>query len=377
MEKKVLIVAGETSGDLYGAHLIKAIHQFDPNIIFFGIGGDHLKESGMRIIFHSKLLSVVGITEVLPKLGSIFKAIQILKKSLDQEKPNLVILIDFPDFNLRLAKSIKKKGIPIVYYISPQIWAWRPKRINLIAKRINKMIVFFQFEVPLYEAVGVDVEWIGHPLLDLVKPTLPKEIAFKKFGLNPEKTTIALLPGSRSHEIKRLLPPLIESAKILFYKIPGLQFVIPLASGISKSSILSFLKDIHFPLEVIEGFTYDIMNISELLLTASGTATLEGAILGKPMVIIYKVSWPSYLIGRFMIKVDRIGLVNLVAEKKIVPELIQNEVKPERISEETLNILKNPHRFQKMKDELSKVRFKLGEPGASARAARIITSLLP
>lgn len=376
MGKKILLVSGEASGDLYGAHLIKAIHRLNPDIKFFGIGGDRLKETGMKLLFHSKLLSVVGITEVIFKILNILNAMKILKRSLDQEKPDLVILIDFPDFNLRFAKSVKKRGIPVVYYISPQLWAWRPKRVHLVAKRVNKMIVFLPFEVPLYEAVGVDVQWIGHPLLDLVKPIFSEEIAFQKFGLNPEKTTIALLPGSRIHEIKKHLPPMIDASKILLSKLPNLQFVIPLASGISKSSILPFLHGIDSSIRVIEGFTYDIMNISELLITASGTATLEGAILGKPMVIIYKVSLISYLIGRLMIKVDRIGLVNLLSDKKIVPELIQNDVNPYRIAKEALLILKNPHIYKQMKDDIIKVRFRLGEPGASDRAAQIITSLL-
>ncbi len=376
MEKKVLLVTGESSGDLYGAHLIKAIHHLDPDIKFFGIGGDCLKEAGMEIIFHSKFLSVVGITEVIFKISNILKAMKILKKSLDKERPNLVILIDFPDFNLMFAKSVKKKGIPVVYYISPQIWAWRPKRLRIIAQRVNKMIVFLPFEVSLYESAGVDVKWIGHPLLDLVKPAFSKEIAFQKFDLDPEKTTIGLLPGSRDHEVKKHIPAMIGASQILLSEIPDIQFVIPLASGISRSLILPYLNSSNIPIRIIEGFTYDIMNISDLLITASGTATLEGAILGKPMVIIYKVSLLSYIIGRLMIKVDKIGLVNLVSGKKIVPELIQNDVTPYRIAKEALLILKNPHIYQQMEDEVSKVRLSLGEPGASERAAKIITSLL-
>lgn len=376
MAKKILLVTGEASGDLYGAHLIKAIHRINPYIKFFGIGGDSLKESGMELLFHSKLLSVVGITEVISKISNIINAMSILKKSLDKEKPDLVILIDFPDFNLRFAKSVKKRGIPVVYYISPQIWAWRPKRIHLIAKRVDKMIVFLPFEVPLYEAAGIDVQWIGHPLIDLVKPVFTKEIAFRRFGLSPEKTIIALLPGSRSHEVKRHIQPMIGASKILQSKIPDLQFVIPLAPGISMSSIMPFLGGIDSSFKIIQGFTYDIMNISDLLITASGTATLEGAIIGKPMVIIYKVSLISYWIGRLMIKVDKIGLVNLVSGKKVVPELIQNDANPYRIAQEAFSILKNPNTYQQMKNEISKVRFMLGQPGASDRAAQIITSLL-
>jgi lipid-A-disaccharide synthase len=370
------LVAGEVSGDLHGSHLVEAIQRIDPEVHFFGVGGEGLEKRGMKILYRSQSLSVVGITEVVFKLRSILKALSGLKKSLDQEKPDLVILIDFPDFNLRLAKIVHRRGIPILYYISPQVWAWRSKRIKLIARLVKKMIVLFPFEVPLYEAEGVDVEWVGHPLLDIVKPTLPKEKAFQIFGLDPGRRTIGLLPGSRIHEVQRLLPPLLASAHLLQNEIPDLQFIIPLAPGFSKTILSSWMKNISIPVNVVEGFTYDVMNLSELLITASGTATLEGAILGKPMIIIYKVSLPSYWIGRAMVRVDHIGLVNLVAEREIAPELIQKDVNPQRIVEEAFRILRDPLVSRKMTESMGGVRQKLGEPGAAERAARIVTSFL-
>jgi lipid-A-disaccharide synthase len=374
--KKIMLVAGEVSGDLHGAHLVEAIHRIDPEVQFFGVGGEGLKRRGMKLLYPAHSLSVVGLTEVFIKLRSILEALQRLKKSIDQERPDLVILIDFPDFNLRLAKIAHRRGIPILYYISPQVWAWRPKRIKLIARLVKKMVVLFPFEVPLYEAAGVDIEWVGHPLLDIVKPTLPQEVAFQQFGLDPKRRTIGLLPGSRKHEVERLLPPLLASAHLLQKEIPDLQFIIPLAPGISKTILSSQMKNISVPVKVVEGFTYDVMNLSELLITASGTATLEGAILGKPMVIVYKVSLPSYWIGKRLIRVNHIGLVNLVAEKEIVPELIQKDVNPERITEEALRILKDPILRQRMTESMAEVRRNLGEPGAAQRAARIVTSLL-
>jgi lipid-A-disaccharide synthase len=374
--KKILLVAGEASGDLHGSHLVEAIHRIDPEIQFLGVGGEGLKRVGMKLLYPSQSLSVVGITEVFAKLGSILKALRALKGSLEREKPDLVILIDFPEFNLRLARIAHRKGIPILYYISPQIWAWRPKRIKLISRVIRKMVVLFSFEVPLYETAGVDVEWVGHPLLDIVKPTLPKEKAFQQLGLDPKRRTIGLLPGSRTHEIERLLPSLLASAHLLQEEIPNLQFVIPLAPGISRDTLSPWMGDVSTPINVVEGRTYDVMNLSELLITASGTATLEGAILGKPMIIIYKVSVPSYWVGRALIRVDHIGLVNLVAEKEIAPELIQKDVNPRRIADEAFRILKDPLLSRKMSESMGEVRQKLGEPGAAERAARIVTSLL-
>ena len=374
--KKILLVAGEVSGDLHGSHLVEAIQRIEPEVQFLGVGGEGLKKRGVKLLYPAHSLSVVGLTEVFIKLPSILEALQRLKKSLDQERPDLIILIDFPDFNLRLAKIAHRRGIPILYYISPQVWAWRPKRIKLIARLVKKMVVLFPFEVPLYEAAGVDVEWVGHPLLDIVKPTLPKEKAFQQFGLDPKRRTIGLLPGSRLHEVERLLPSLLASAHLLQKEIPDLQFIIPLAPGIPKTILSSQMKNISVPVKVVEGFTYDVMNLSELLITASGTATLEGAILGKPMIIIYRVSFLSYWIGRALIRVDHIGLVNLVAEKEIAPELIQKDVTPQRIADEAFRLLRDPILSRKMTESMGEVRQKLGEPGAAQRVARIVTSLL-
>ncbi len=374
--KKILLVAGETSGDLHGSRLVEAIQRLDPEIQFLGVGGEGLRRVGMKLLYHSQSLSVVGITEVFAKLGSIVKALRVLKGSLEREKPDLVILIDFPEFNLRLARIVHRRGIPILYYISPQVWAWRPKRIKLIARLVKKMVVLFPFELPLYEAAGVDVEWVGHPLLDIVKPTLPKEKAFQQFGLDPTRRTVGLLPGSRTHEVERLLPSLLASADLLQKEIPDLEFVIPLAPGIPKATVSFQMKKVSVPVKVVEGFTYDVMNLCELLITASGTATLEGAILGKPMIIIYKVSIPSYWVGRALIRVDHIGLVNLVAEKEIAPELIQRDVNPQRIVDEAFRILKDPILSRRISESMVEVRRKLGEPGAAERAARIVTSFL-
>jgi len=374
--KKILMVAGEVSGDLHGAHLVQAIHRLDPEVQFLGVGGEGLERAGMKLLYSSRTLSVVGITEVLPKIRSILKAFKLLKQSLDRERPDLVILIDFPDFNLRLAKAAHRRNIPVLYYISPQVWAWRSGRVKQISRWVKKMIVFFPFEVPIYREAGVDVEWVGHPLVDIARPALSRGEAFRRFGLDPGRQTIGLLPGSRAGEIMRLLPILLDSAHRLQKEIKTVQFVIPLAPGIPKTMITPFLEKIPVPFTLIEGQTYDVMNISELLITASGTATLEGAVVGTPMVIIYRVSMLSYWIGRALIHVDHIGLVNLVAGRRIVPELIQGEANPRRIAEEALQILKDPARSQEMRRAMAEVRQRLGQPGATERASRIVYSLV-
>ena len=370
------MVAGEASGDLHGAHLMEAIKGIDPEVQFFGVGGEHLERKGMRRLYDAHSLSVVGITEALFKIRTVLKTLRGLKESLHRERPDLIILIDFPEFNLRLAKIAHQKGIPVLYYISPQVWAWRPGRVKLIAQRVKKMVVFFPFEVPLYESAGVDVEWVGHPLLDIVKPALSKEEALQRFGLDPQKRIIGLLPGSRIHEVERLLPPLLASAHLLHNEISGLQFVIPLAPGFTETTFSPWMRKSSVPVKLIEDWTYDVMNISELLITASGTATLEGAILGKPMIIIYRVSLLSSWVGRALIRVNHIGLVNLVAGKEIAPELIQKDVNPERIAEEALRILRDSALRQRIVESMAGVRQSLGEPGAAQRAAHIVTSML-
>jgi len=374
--KKIMLVAGEVSGDLHGAHLVEAIQEIDPDIEFFGVGGEGLEKRGMKLLRHVHSLSVVGISEAFRKLRTALKALQELKEAMEQERPDLIILIDYPEFNLRLARIARQKRIPVLYYISPQIWAWRPGRVKSIAKLVRKMVVLFPFEVPLYQAAGVDVEWVGHPLLDIVRPSLPREEALEQFGIDPEQKTIALLPGSRIEEVIRLLPPMLTSAALLQRAIPKLQFILPLAPGISGTDLHPILRDTFVPITVVNGFSYDVMALSDLIITASGTATLEAAILGKPMVIVYKVSSLSYWVARALIRVKHIGLVNLVAGKEIARELLQKDVNPERITEEALRLLKDPVLYEKTIESMAEVRQSLGEPGAASRAARIVLSLL-
>lgn len=374
--KKVMVVAGEVSGDLHGAHLVEAIQKLCPEVEFFGVGGEALAKRGMRLLHHIRSLSVVGISEAFRKLRTALKTLHELKGGMEYERPDLLILIDYPEFNLRVARIARQKGIPVLYYISPQIWAWRPWRVKTIARRVRKMVVLFPFEVPLYRAAGVDVEWVGHPLLDIVRPRLPRAEAFKRFGIHPDRKTVALLPGSRIEEVKRLLPSMLGSIPLLQKAIPELQFILPLAPGIEKTDLHPILSRVTVPITLVHGMNYDVMAISHLIITASGTATLEAAILEKPMVIVYKVSRLTYWVGRALIRVKYIGLVNLIAEREIVKELIQDDATSEKIAEETLRLLNHPALYAKTIESLAEVRQRLGEPGAAGRAARIVLSLL-
>lgn len=371
-------MAGEASADLHGANLIKAIKEFNPNVNFYGIGGQRIKDTGINVLFDSSEMAVVGVMEVFSKLKTIMKAFRELKRSLKINHPDLVILIDYPDFNLHLAKFARKRGIPVLYYISPQVWAWRKRRVKKIARLVNKLLVILPFEAPFFEKKGIDVEFVGHPLIDIVKPQFSKEKALKKFNLDKDKITIGLFPGSRKSEVSFLLPEMLKAAEILNKKIGNLQFILPVASTINRIQIEKSISNIckNVTINVITDCTYDAINISRVVIVASGTATLEAAIMNSPMVILYKVSPLTYLIGKLMIKVKNIGLVNLVAQKRVVSELIQNNVTPERIAFEVLKILEDRELYSSIKNELAWVKDKLGEPGASFKAAKIATGMM-
>lgn len=371
-KRKILIVAGETSGDLHGSHLVKAALSLDPQLHFYGVGGEHLRSMGTEVIFDSSEVAVVGIVEVFSKLRSIVRVFRWLKKSLDVEKPALAILIDFPDFNLRLAQQANKRGIPVFYYISPQVWAWRKGRIKKIAKLVHKLVVILPFEVSFYRQRGIECEFVGHPLIDIVKPHLSKEKAREIFRLDKDKRTIGLLPGSRREEVQKLLPVLLKSAHLLLRDFSKLQFIMPIAPAINRFEIEEYISRFNVEVRLVDEHIYDMLNICDVIITASGTATLEAAIMNTPMVIVYKVSFLSFLVGWLLVKVKNIGLVNLIAERRIVPELIQGQASPVNIFNETSKILKNPHVLSTIKSDLKKVREKLGNPGASQRAAEIL-----
>ena len=375
-QKKILIIAGEASGDLHGSNLVKEMLSLNPKLKFFGVGGEKMRKAGVNLVADITDMAVVGITEAIFKLRNIYWVYRQLKKSLTLNPPSLIILIDYPDFNLLFARAAKKKRIPIVYYISPQIWAWRKRRVKLMARLIKKMIVIFPFEKKFYQEANIDVDFVGHPLLDSIRPQFSRDEAFRKFSLNPELTTIGLLPGSRMSEINRHLPPMLKAIPLISRKLQPVQFIIPVAPGLDFKKIENLTFSQNQNLRVVENSIYEVMQIADLLLVASGTATVEATIIGTPMIVVYRVSPFTYLLGKMLIKVKNVGMVNIIAGKTIVPELIQKDLNPEKITHTVLSILKNPKILKEMRKELAKVRKKIGKPGASSRAARIINEIL-
>jgi lipid-A-disaccharide synthase len=374
--KQIMIVAGEASGDLHGGNLVRAMHRIDPTIRFYGVGGRKLKEAGVKLVADSADMAVVGLTEVFSKLGMILKVMSRLKASMRKDRPDLVILIDYPDFNLSLAKAAKKYGIKVFYYISPQVWAWRKGRIGQIKKTVDKMAVILPFEASFYSKAGVNAEFVGHPLLDVVGTKYSRKEAMLKFGLKEGVTTVGILPGSRQSEVARLLPEMLRAAEIIEKKLKPVQFVLPLADTLNITFVSQMISQYPIKVEVIRNEVYDVMACADIAMVASGTATLETALMETPMVIIYKVSAPSYYVGKMVINVDHIGLVNIIAGKTVVPELIQDEASPEKIAAMVVDILSDSKRMADIKIELSKIRDMLGSPGAAERTARLAFEML-
>ncbi len=371
-----MIIAGEASGDLHGAHLVRAMRDLDPRLQFYGVGGDRMEAAGVQLIARSSQMAVMGAVEVLPRLGFILQVRRDLKKSLKQSGPALLILIDYPGFNLPLARFAHENGIKVFYYISPKVWAWRKKRIYALEQYVDRMALILPFEEAVYKEVNLDARFVGNPLLDTVRRTLDRGEALRKFGLQEGVTTVALLPGSRKGEVTRLLPPMLQMAAILKKRIPAVQFVLPLAQTLPHGLVEGLVKSQEVEVAITRKNGYDAVGLADVAVVASGTATLETALLGVPMVIVYRLSFLSYWIGRAVVQVDHIGLVNLIAEKEVVPELIQGEATPELMADEVYDILANPSRMKKIKKGMEEVKNLLGKPGASQRAARLACEML-
>ncbi|HOO35682.1 MAG TPA: lipid-A-disaccharide synthase [Smithella sp.] len=374
--KTVLIIAGEASGDMHGANLVREMLNRDPALKFYGIGGKKMLQEGVQLLADASTMAVVGLTEVVFKLKDILKIMRTIKKSLDERRPDLVILIDYPDFNLPVAKAARRHNIKVLYYISPQVWAWRQSRIEQIKKTVTRMAVILPFEVETYRRHGFAADYVGHPLLDMIKTTYSKKESRKKFDLHEDKITIGILPGSRMSEIKKLLPELLQAATIMKDSIPELQFVVPLADTLEEKNLTGIIAGFPIDVNVISGQTYDVVSCADLALVASGTATLETALLKVPMIIVYKISPLSYFIGKLFVRVKNIGLVNIIAEKTIVPELIQNDASGARIAREALSILGDETKKQAMIRELEAIRSRLGEPGAAIKTAKLALDML-
>jgi lipid-A-disaccharide synthase len=374
---KIFLVAGEASGDLHAGNLVKALSSLSPGgLNVTALGGANLKAAGATVVYDLVSISVVGLSEVLQNIRLFREAFRTALKEIDSNPPDLVILVDYPDFNLRLAAELKRRNIPVVYYISPQVWAWRRNRVWQIKKIIGRMIVIFEFEKEFYKNYGIDVDCVGHPLLDIVHPSGTPEELRRRYGISPEKRIISLLPGSRESEVSRHLPLMVRACALIQERIKDVHFLILKAPALNRNFFDGVLGTAGVPHTIIEGENYNGISASDLVLVCSGTATIETAILEKPMVVVYKVSPLTALLLKPLIKLPYIAMVNVVAGKRIVPELVQSGATPLALARQALELLENPQEIFKTKIELHKVKGKLGTPGASARAAKIIMEML-
>jgi lipid-A-disaccharide synthase len=372
----VLIVAGEASADLHGSHLVTALKQLDPTLTFSGIGGPRMMEAGVRILFSSSEMAVVGLTEVVSRLATVTRAYLRLKAILRKDEPVLLVLMDYPDFNLRLARAARRFQVPVLYYISPQVWAWRKGRVETIRRCVDRMAVILPFEEDFYRERGLHVDHVGHPLLEEIPTDLDGKSVRTELGLHQTYPVLALLPGSRREEVANLLPIMVKAAEKIRSKHTRLKCLLPRALTIPVELVEENLKKSSLDVQVIPGDVYRVLKACDLALVASGTATLEAAILETPMIIVYRVSFFSYWIGRMVISVPFIGLVNLVAGEEVVPELIQGDVTPERLAQAAMDILEHDDRRGDMIRKLRRLRETLGQGSASEKTARIALEMI-
>ncbi len=378
MDKKIFIISGEASGDLHGSSLMAALKRLIPEVSFIGMGGPLMHKEGLTGL-DSSAIAVVGIFEVAKKLGDIKRAFKGLQQMLAGESFDCIVLVDYPDFNLRFAAKAKKLGVPIIYYISPQVWAWRKKRIYKIAKLIDKMLVVFPFEEELYKKVGVDVEHVGHPLTEKAVCPLTKEEAAEKLGITDKGPgiTVAILPGSRTEEIERHLTPMIDGVELVQKRLNiKINILLPVAHSLDVKIIKKAIKDATADIILVTDDTYSVLRAADAALVASGTATLETALIGTPMVIVYKLSGTTFFIGKRLIGIKNVGLPNIVAGKKIVAELIQNQATPENIADELIALLTNKDKRATMQKEFKEIKDKLGDGSAATRAAISIAGVI-
>jgi lipid-A-disaccharide synthase len=370
-----MVVVGEASGDVHGARLVSALLERDQTLELFGVAGANLRQTRFEALVDVAQIAGMGLIELVGNARNLWVAYQLLQRALQERKPNLLILIDFPEFNLRLARLAKRLRIPVLYYISPQVWAWRQGRIRQIARRVDHMAVVFPFEADLYEKFGVRVSFVGHPLLDIVRARASRESTLQKMGLESEKRTVALLPGSRRREVSYHLPVMLRAAEKLNQQC-DVQFVLVQASTVDRRALEEAVRKVPFKIPIVSDNRYDTLRACDLVWTASGTATLETALMLKPMVIVYRVSWPTYFLARLLVRVKHIGMVNIIAGDAVVPELIQSDLKAERVIEESRPLLDNGELRQKVIDRLADLRTKLGLPGAADRVADIAMSMM-
>jgi lipid-A-disaccharide synthase len=366
-----MISCGEPSGDLYAGALARALHQLDPSASIAGFGSEKLRAAGARLIADFKGVSVTGLVEVARVLPRTFAIYRQLLADAAANKPDVFVPIDFPDFNFRLARGMRKLGVPVVYYISPQLWAWRPGRLKTMSQITDRVLVIFPFEEEIYRRAGIPVEFVGHPLLDLARPPAPREAFLAGAGLDPRQPVIALLPGSRPNELRAILPRLLQTTAIIRGVVPAAQFVIARAPHLADD-LFAAAMEMQPRIAIVESATDDVLAAADVAIVASGTVTVQAALHECPMIVVYRLSPLTYRLGRPFVSVDTFAMANLVAGHKVVPELIQDDFTPEATAAQTLSLLRDPEAAARMRAELRTVRAKLGSQGATKRAAEAV-----
>ncbi|GMR01419.1 MAG: lipid-A-disaccharide synthase [Gammaproteobacteria bacterium] len=374
--RTIMIVAGETSGDLLAASVVDAINKNNPHYSVCGLGGSALAATGAKMLGDITDLAVMGIWEVLVKYRKIRRVLSHLESELAARKPDLLILVDYVEFNLKLAKTAKRLGIKVLFFVSPQVWAWRHGRVKKIGSRIDMMAVLFPFEVKFYRQHNVPVSYVGHPMIERIKPKYHYEDGLKKFNVKPDHPVIGLFPGSRKSEIKYNLPVMIETAEGLKKQHPSAQFLLPVASNLSEDYIRAHMGNTRLDVKLITGYPYDVIQLCDVILTASGTANLEIALLGKPMVVLHRIAAFSYFILIRLVTIKLYSLVNIFSDKEVVKELVQKNATPERAMVEINRILDDNTYRQTMIDALADVKIQMGTGGAAENVARLVEQLL-
>jgi len=365
-----MISCGEPSGDLYAGALATEILRAAPGTSISGLGGDHLRDAGANLTEHFSGISVTGLLEVVRILPKTYATYRRLVQHAAMQRPDVFVAIDFPDFNFRLAAAVRKLGIPVVYYISPQLWAWRPGRMKTMRAIADRVLVIFEFEKAIYEKAGVPVDWVGHPLLDVMAPPEPAGALLTRAGLDPSHPVVALLPGSRRNELREILPRLSAAALLIRKEVPGVQFIVARAPHLSDELFapLSALG----PVGLVDQQADQVLAAADLAIVASGTVTVQAALHECPMIVVYRLSPLTYRLGRRFVRVDTFAMANLVAGRRVVPELIQDAFTPEAVADHAIALLRDRQRRDGMRSDLQSVRAAIGPPGASARAARIV-----
>jgi len=372
----VMLSAGEASGDQHAASLFLELKRLIPEVRGIGMGGARMREAGVDIRYDSTAIAIIGATEVIRHYGTIRRALRQMQQLARDERPDLLICVDYKEFNFQLARAAKAAGIKVLFYVSPQVWAWRPGRVKKYGEAVDHMAVIFPFEVPFYESHGIPVTYVGHPLAGKVVPSLSRESALQAFGLVGEGPVIGLLPGSRGNEIKRLLPVILDAAKRLAERFPKARFVLSQAESVADAWLEQHLAPFHLPIVCVKGRNVDVLQCCDAVITVSGTATLEVALMGVPMAIIYKVTPITYLLGRWLISIPFIGLPNILSGRRIAQEFIQHEATGENIAGEIAHILDDVGYARQMQADLLEVKTLLGEGGGSANLAKLAAGML-